>query len=657
MKKIAIIGANEQQNPLILKAREMGLETHTFAWHSGFEQSEENSDFFYPISAGNKQEILEKCIDIGVDAITSICSDMAALSAAYVAEKMNLVGNPYEAVRRATNKILTRRLFEEKGISQPRFVEIGDRVPFDELKDLKYPLVIKPSDRSAARGIKIINDEGEFFHAINHARDYSIERKAIAEEYVSGRLYSCECLSVKGKHSVIGFTARSVDVINGRPFEYKYEAPAIISTSVEKRVASDAKIILDAMGLANGASSIEFIVDESNRVYYIEVSPNMYGDYIGTDLVPSVYGLDYCKAVVRAACGEDVTTRKKSTGNRACVEFEYSKTDGTRFGHKINVSPVKEFGGCLPLTVGSGTPFYSEDQFTMALNSEYTAFWCALKMMKAKRIHIPHYASSIWERIAEDLGVACLKYHIDCNFIPTDLSVDDGDAVMIVNYHGLCAGHIKDLAYPHLIIDNSTAFYEEPIMRAGVYNIYSCRKFFAVPDGAYLVSQSLDRDAIKLQRDISYKRAIALLHSLELGESAAYKDMQTNEQDIAKTMATMSVLTEKMLSAIDYDVDRQKRKANFDVLNKGLKFFNNIILDELFAPPQFYPLLVDRDIRARLLEKKIYIPLMWRRTLEAEFDGLAEKQLSENLVCLPISPEYSEEDMEYLAQTVIASIT
>ena len=35
MKKLAIIGASYLQNPLIVKAKEMGLETHVFAWKSG----------------------------------------------------------------------------------------------------------------------------------------------------------------------------------------------------------------------------------------------------------------------------------------------------------------------------------------------------------------------------------------------------------------------------------------------------------------------------------------------------------------------------------------------------------------------------------------------------------------------------------------------
>ena len=47
MKKIVIIGANDFQNPLILKAKEMGFETHVFAWKDG-SVGERTADFFTP---------------------------------------------------------------------------------------------------------------------------------------------------------------------------------------------------------------------------------------------------------------------------------------------------------------------------------------------------------------------------------------------------------------------------------------------------------------------------------------------------------------------------------------------------------------------------------------------------------------------------------
>ena len=71
MKKVAIIGASELQNPLILKAKEMGYETHVFAWECG-DIGEKTADYFYPISITEKEEILEKCKEINVDAVCTI---------------------------------------------------------------------------------------------------------------------------------------------------------------------------------------------------------------------------------------------------------------------------------------------------------------------------------------------------------------------------------------------------------------------------------------------------------------------------------------------------------------------------------------------------------------------------------------------------------
>ena len=52
MRKLAIIGASYLQLPLVKKAKEMGIETHCFAWEEGA-VCKEYSDFFYPISIFN----------------------------------------------------------------------------------------------------------------------------------------------------------------------------------------------------------------------------------------------------------------------------------------------------------------------------------------------------------------------------------------------------------------------------------------------------------------------------------------------------------------------------------------------------------------------------------------------------------------------------
>ena len=53
MKKLAVIGASCFQEPLISKAKDMGLETHVFAWAAD-DVGEKIADYFYPISITEK---------------------------------------------------------------------------------------------------------------------------------------------------------------------------------------------------------------------------------------------------------------------------------------------------------------------------------------------------------------------------------------------------------------------------------------------------------------------------------------------------------------------------------------------------------------------------------------------------------------------------
>ena len=197
MKKIAIIGASYLQNPLILKAKEMSLETHVFAWKCG-DIGEKTADFFYPISIREKEEILCQCKKIGIDGICTIASDLAVVTVNYVAEAMGLTGNTMEATLMSTNKGMMRQAFFRNNIPSPMSVLV------DDINDLpvgqrNYPLIVKPTDRSGSRGINKVYDDEELSRAIEEAKELSFEKKALVEEFAEGDEYSVETISFKGK--------------------------------------------------------------------------------------------------------------------------------------------------------------------------------------------------------------------------------------------------------------------------------------------------------------------------------------------------------------------------------------------------------------------------------------------------------------------------
>ena len=122
MKKIVIIGANNFQMPLIKKAKELGYETHVFAWKEGAVGAE-FADFFYPISIVEKDLILEECKKIKPDAVISVASDLATLTVNYLADKLGLTGNSLECTQISTNKYKMRQAFQANKVSVPKFIE------------------------------------------------------------------------------------------------------------------------------------------------------------------------------------------------------------------------------------------------------------------------------------------------------------------------------------------------------------------------------------------------------------------------------------------------------------------------------------------------------------------------------------------------------
>ena len=66
MRKLAIIGASYLQEPLVRKAKEIGLEVHCFAWAEGA-VCKDVADEFYPISIVEKEQILAICHEKKID--------------------------------------------------------------------------------------------------------------------------------------------------------------------------------------------------------------------------------------------------------------------------------------------------------------------------------------------------------------------------------------------------------------------------------------------------------------------------------------------------------------------------------------------------------------------------------------------------------------
>lgn len=324
MKKLVIIGANDFQNQLILKAKSLGYETHVFAWADGAVGAK-TADYFYPISIVEKEEILEKCREIKPNGVCSIASDLATITVNYIAENLNLPCNPINSSTICTNKYEMRKRMQENNIKTPKFMKIGLEDKID-LSDFSFPVIVKPTDRSGSRGITKVLDKGEITDAIKKSVAESFEKKAIIEEFIEGNEYSCECISYNGEHHFLAFTKKYT---TGEPhfIETGHLEPSDIKEEYHDKIITEIFKALNALGIKNGASHTEFKIDGKGNFGIIEIGARMGGDCIGSDLVQISTGYDYVKMVIDVACGNAPEFKQVSIPTKVAIKFVFSKKD------------------------------------------------------------------------------------------------------------------------------------------------------------------------------------------------------------------------------------------------------------------------------------------------------------------------------------------
>ncbi len=675
MDKIVIIGAGEFQRALISKAKEMGYETHVFAWRTG-ESGEQMADKFYPVSVVNREQILKECKKIRPKAVVSIASDIAMRTASYVSEKLGLVSNGERSLAMIADKGVMRKTLLDANLPQPDYVIVTDDFSEDMIRGLIPPFIVKPIDRTNARGISVVEENAGLMDAINRAREFSFAGSAIIENCISGREYSCDTISFQGVHQIVSFT--KVETRDHKP--HHLTQPVRFDQDERKIYTELIFRTLDAFQICYGATHIEFIVDPEGRAKILEISETTGSDYISSDLIPLTTGYDYLKAVVDIGCGH----QPESVGNRllGSAEMHYIRTEEDRLaleemqkhmpkdmfrlhtqGSGVAVGdsyiiyrPAVEMGSFLPLELNSGRDYFRQYdmQKVQRLNSPGTALWYALKAMNAQKVYLPSYYAPKMVRQARELvgPENVVTYALNEQWLPRIPDTRDG-VVVLANYFGLIGEKLRNLSpqYAQVVLDNSFGFFEPPVFRPGVVNIYSCSDFFGVSDGAYLIGADLPE--LSLEQDVSWQRAGYLLKALEMGNAAAYQERATGDSDIGERHLRMSELTVKLMDSIDYQAVAQRRTENYYILASAM---GNMLPANLklegSSVPQCFPVWGSENLRKELTARKIYVPQLWKHNLKENPPESLEHMLAERLCPLPIDQRYGRREMEYMIHVV-----
>lgn len=310
--KIAVIGASFGQLPICLKAKEMGLEVHCFAWPEGA-VCKDIVDYFHPISIVDKDEVVRICRELNIEGVVSNASELTAEIAAYVSEKLGLNGTPYKVLYRLHDKYFVRQLSEKiSGFSKIKYYEF-----VGEDKNI-FPCVVKPCEGSAKSGVSFVKDKNEFAKAIQYAKE-STKGKIIVEEFILGKELSIESISYKGVHHVIQITDK--DSSSAPHFvELGHHQPAAISDTLREKIEITIPQLLNEIGYTNGASHIELKYNGED-LYLIEANLRGGGDHISNKLVQMSSGIDYLRCMIEVALGIYISPVKVSEPSFAGIYF------------------------------------------------------------------------------------------------------------------------------------------------------------------------------------------------------------------------------------------------------------------------------------------------------------------------------------------------
>lgn len=313
---------------------------------------------------------------------------------------------------------------------------------------------------------------------------------------------------------------------------------------------------------------------------------------------------------------------------------------------------MREIGGYFEMETSNGEIYHRN---ALALNSGRHCLEYLLMAKKIKKLYIPDFMCDTAVRVCEKHHCRYEYYPIRYDFLPDiRCKVGEEEYVYIVNDYGQLPNELlSQLAarYGNVIIDNVEAFFQMPL--EGIDTIYSCRKFFGVSDGAYLYTTA--RVPGELETDVSYDRIRFVLGRYDKDASTFFQEASYNNAVFdSQPVRRMSKLTENILRNISYTEVKVKREKNFAFLHQYLKEINEIAVS-LPVGAFMYPLCVKNgpQLRKKLIEKKIYVPCLWKDVFRRTEPGSAAWYFAENIVPLPCDQRYGENEMSYMANQVL----
>jgi biotin carboxylase len=306
-KKILMLGGSDIQVSAIKKAGEMGYYVITCDYLPD-NPGHKFSDEYHNVSTTEKEKVLRLARDLNVDGILAYASDPAALTAAYVGEKMGLFANPYKAVKILSRKDLFRKVMKQNDFLVPDAkAVISYKEASDFAASINKPVIIKPVDSSGSKGVYKIEAGEDFEDKFHSALSFSRVGGVIIEEFITKKGFQIggDGFMVDGNLAFRCFGDIHFSKTNPL-LPCSVSVPTLHNAAIVEKAHQKVQDLLGIIGMKVGGLNFDIMVDEEENIYILEIGARNGGNMI-PELTRYCTGVDMIELSIKAAMGEDIS--------------------------------------------------------------------------------------------------------------------------------------------------------------------------------------------------------------------------------------------------------------------------------------------------------------------------------------------------------------
>ncbi len=298
--KALVVAGGVPQITLIQELKERGIETVLIDGSTN-PVALPFSDKFYQINIFDIEAVKNVAVEENVDFVITVCADQVLLVVAQVAEMLGLPWYiDYETAKLVSDKELMKKVFVEHGIPTSKYVVLAE-FDSEKIRNLQYPLIVKPVDAYSSKGVKKVKNEDELRTAFEEAKQISRNKNVIVEEFFNGEEISVDLFIEDGKAHVL-LISNSDKVKDDEHFViFRGRYPVHASEAIKDEVAKVSQQIADAFGIKNAPMLVQMLTD-GIRVTVLEFCART-GGAMKWLLIQHSSGVDVIKGVIDLTMG------------------------------------------------------------------------------------------------------------------------------------------------------------------------------------------------------------------------------------------------------------------------------------------------------------------------------------------------------------------